>query len=418
MRLFALPLLLGLLLPGWGAAQQAVPAPDLFAELHPLTNDLARYVRLLELTPQLPPAQQLTALQLIASAEAELGLYAQAVQHFPLDNRDHRQFGALDSTQWRAADAVETITSLARDRRIVMLNEAHHDAATRLLTLALLPRLRAEGFTHFAVEALNANDQALMQRGYPIEASGSEYLHEPIYGEVIRTAIRLGFVVVAYDSDAARIDQRESEQAQHLYRQVLKDSPTARLFVHAGYAHIDKAVGRLGNTAEPMAMVLQRLSGLPVLSIDQTQLRSIQAHHESPLYRQLIQDFQPKGPIVLLNRSDGRPWSMNPAGYDANVILPWTSADQERRPAWLTLDGQRMQRSINSRLCRELTPCLIEARYVDEADDAIAADRYVFLHPGSRSELYLKPGRYQLRVSQASGTALSNRVIEVRSPGS
>jgi hypothetical protein len=418
MRLFALPLLFGLTLPGLGTAQQAAPAPDLFAELRPLTNDLARYIRLLELTPRLPPAQQLTALQLLASVEAELGLYAQAVQHFPLDNRDHRQLGALDSTQWRAADAVETITALARDRRIVMINEAHHDAATRLLTLALLPRLRAEGFTHFAVEALNVNDRQLMQRGYPTEASGSEYLHEPIYGELIRTAIKLGFVVVAYDSDAARIGQRESEQAQHLYRQVLAGSPSARLLVHAGYAHIDKAVGRLGSTVEPMAMVLQRLSGVPVLSIDQIQLRSIQAHHESPLYRQLIQDYQPGGPIVLLSRADGRPWSVNPTAYDANVILPWTSAEQNNRPAWLTLGGQRLRRSINSRLCREQPPCLIEARYAGEATDAIAADRYVFLNPDSHSELYLKPGRYQLRVSQADGTLMSNRTIEVRAPDS
>jgi hypothetical protein len=416
MRLITLPLLFGLALPGWGMAQQPEPAHDLFAELAPLKNDLARYLHLLELTPQLPTAQQLTALQLLASVEAELGLYAQAVQHFPMDNRDHRQLSEIDSTQWRAADAVETIVALASDRRVVMVNEAHHDAATRLLTLALLPRLRAAGFTHFAVEALNPSDHQLMQRGYPIEASGSEYLHEPIYGELVRTALKLGFVVVAYDSEASSIAQREREQATHLYEQVLKGNPSARLLVHAGYAHIDKAVGRLG-TVEPMATVLQRLSGLPLLSIDQIQLRAIQAHHESPLYRQLLDVYQPSGPIVLINRVDGQPWSMSPTRYDANVILPWRSVDQDNRPDWLSLNGQRVPRSINSRLCNEQPPCLVEARYVGETRDAIAADRYVFLNPNSRSELYLKPGRYQLRVSRADGSVLSNRAIEVAAPG-
>ncbi|MET0330543.1 MAG: hypothetical protein ABW154_03860 [Dyella sp.] len=415
MRLITLPLLLGLALPALGTAQQTEPAHD--TERAPLQDDLSRYLHLREVIPLLPIAQQLTALQLLASVEAELGLYAQAVQHFPIDNRDHRQLSEIDSSQWRATDAVETITSLARDRRVVMLNEAHHDAATRLLTLALLPRLRAAGFTHFAVEALNASDHQLMQRGYPIEASGSEYLHEPIYGELVRTAIKLGFVVVAYDSEAQHMDQRESEQARHLYQQVLKGNPSARLLVHAGYAHIDKAVGRLG-AVEPMAAVLQRLSGLEVLSIDQIQLRAIQGRHESPLYRHVIENYRPSGPIVLLNRDDGRPWSMNPTRHDANVILPWRSVDQDSRPDWLSLGGQRVRRPIDSGECREQTPCLIEARYAGETRDAIAADRYVFLKPNSHADLYLKPGRYQLRVSRADGSVLSNRSIDISAPDS
>src|SRR5690606_22210325 len=98
----------------------------------------------------------------------------------------------------RAVDAAEVISSLAAQRQIVMVNEAHHDVATRRLTLALLPRLRALGFTHFAVEALNGDDRELKSRGYPIETSGY-YVNEPVFGEIVREARRLGYTIVEYE---------------------------------------------------------------------------------------------------------------------------------------------------------------------------------------------------------------------------
>lgn len=46
---------------------------------------------------------------------------------------------------------------------------------------------------------------------------------------------------------------------------VLARDPDARLFVHAGYAHIDKATGRLGNT-EPIAVKLAKLTGMELIN--------------------------------------------------------------------------------------------------------------------------------------------------------
>ena len=59
-------------------------------------------------------------------------------------------------------------------------------------------------------------------------------------------------------------------------------------------------------------------------------------------------------------------------------------------------------------------PCLAEARYADEGDDAIPADQFVML---ARSEantpLYLAPGRYRLRLLGADGSSLSERELTV-----
>lgn len=447
---------------------------DLFLDLQPLVHDLPRYRYLVKAMPDLSPADQLTARQMLAFTEDELGLYSEAVRDFPLHNRQPPELLVPRATDWQAVDAIDTITELARSHRIVMVNEAHHDAHTRELTLALLPRLRAIGFTHFAAEALSDRDTALMQRGYPVISSGSEYLHEPLYGDIVREAIKLGFVIVPYDSSGATPQEREDEQARHLYERVLAKDPKARLFVHAGYAHIDKQPGRLG-TVRPMAMELSKLSGIEPLSIDQTDIREdaprseSEAHEQfehalqrfetlpqpmrAPLgtgpgdvaekpamdtYHQIVDTFPSSHAIVLRKIGSHTFWSARPGTYDFNVILPPANpvyssyaqgpirlsidgkrypvlppASGGKRPDWLTLDGQRVPVPIDTSACARKAPCLIEAHYAGEPDDAIAADRYFFLEQKATNQLYLRPGVYRLRSANIDNRTLREWTVTV-----
>lgn len=450
------------------------PTRDLFQDLKPLVNELDRYTYLVWALPELSPVEREIAKQLLAATEAELGLYSEAVRDFPLSNNLPPRLTLPQKPAWQAADAVTTIVGLARDRRIVMVNEAHHDAHTRQLTLALLPRLRALGFGYFAVEALGEKDPSLSARGYPVRASGSEYLREPVYGEIIRAAIRLGFVLVPYDTTITAAQAREDKQADNLYRRVFARDPAARLFVHTGYAHIDKQRGRLG-PVKPMAMRLQDLSGIEPLSIDQTDIREdhpkseaearIEFRHallryqiafqpeqpkfgnEGPgdmpskpavaAYERIIATFHPSHPVALVRTDNGKPWSARPRTYDLNVILPVANsvpsdymqgpihlslddkvrlvlppASRGHRPEWLALDGQRVTVAIDTRHCAGTFPCLVQAHYADEGDVAVAADRYLFLQPESENLLYLYPGKYRLRTVNANGITVDEHAIE------
>ena len=389
---------------------------DLFTETAHIKNDLARYLYLREVMPQLTKEDRLIDQQLLATVEDELGFYDEAINDFPFDNRVQTPVTLPTPADWVTADAVTEIAKLTTDRRIVLINEAHHDAHTRELTLALLPKLRAEGFTYFAAEALANGDTELMKRGYPIASSGSEYLHEPIYGQIIREAIRLGFKVVAYESDADALADRESGQAQLLYRQVFKNDPKARLFVHAGYAHIDKAVGNLGKSIKPMAMQLKQLTGFDPLSIDQTRWRDIGPMPKTDLYNQLSAAFPVDKPSVLLSRQNGSVWASDPDRHDVDVILP--RSGHQRRPHWLELGGARQTRVISSDMCQRQFPCIVEARYANESDDAIPADRYVLLTDNVMNSLYLWPGEYKLSSRDREGRKLNDRHITVDKPGS
>ncbi|MGC1548321.1 MAG: hypothetical protein WA777_07295 [Rhodanobacter sp.] len=402
---------------------------QVFQDFRAQPNDLARYQYLITAMPNLSPANQDFAKQLLATVEAELGLYDEAVHDFPFDNRLPYTKLLPRAQQWPGtksygpipainADVIansdradDVITKLAASRRIVLVNEAHHDPHTRELTLALLPRLRALGYNYFAPEALTESGAALTKRGYPIEASGTEYLREPLYGDILREAIRLGYTIVSYDPlDETQDQDRDTVEAHNLYEKVFAKDPNARLFVHAGYAHIDKTKGNLYN-AEPMAMQLMQLTGFDPLSVDQSQFRdAVPSFHGDP-YHALIMEYRPREPTVLKISDSGAVWSSDPAKHDVSVILPEETGS--KRPSWLKLDGQRRTWNVSSALCAETVPCVVEAHYANEPDDAIPADRYTFLHAHTSSKLFLRPGAYRLRAWGINGKTLSEQPIQV-----
>lgn len=420
------------------------PSPttsELLTRFGTAPNGLARYEYLVSVMPQLTGDDKSLAEQLLATVDSELGLYNEAVMAFPFDNRIAPPRSTLlpQSDQWQAVDAAQAVAKLAENRRIVMVNEAHHDAHTRELTLALLPRLRELGFRYFAVEALSAKDTDLMHRGYVIETSGSEYVLEPLYGEIVRQAIKLGYTIVAYDPEDATTDNRDSEQARTLKEKVFDKDPQAKLFVHAGYAHIDKAPGNLGDKIQPMAMQLKRMTGYDPLCVDQAQFRDVAVGGlDFGFYDTVASRFYAEQPYVLRARSSGTIWSSDLLQHDVTVVLP-PAADRDldvngvmrsdvlrrevilprapfelsQRPPWLTLGGHRIAYPINTEFCDGQIPCVIEAHYSGEPDNATPADRYTFLRKRSHNELYLYPGHYRLRSWDVTGKTLRQQDIQV-----
>lgn len=333
----------------------------------------------------------------------------------------------LSASGYVARPALDAIPELAKNYRVVLLNEAHNVALTRSLSVQLLARLRQEGFDYFAAETLYQDDTALQSRGYPIGSSGF-YTQEPICAEMVRTALKLGFKVVAYEagSDASEGDKRETEQANNLYERVFKRDPKARLVVDAGYAHIVKSGGYLGGSS--MAEHLYKLTGLPMLSVEQTMLYPHPSRNgDHPYYTAVMNDLRPEAPIVFVNAA-GKPWSLRP-GYDVSVFFPPVKLLHDR-PTWLSLGGLRQPYLVSADHCQMHYPCMAEARYSDEGADAIPADRLVFDEAPSllsaahvpvfsssqgtpSSDLYLRPGKYQLRLVDEDDKALYKQDIVV-----
>ncbi len=309
----------------------------------------------------------------------------------------------------RAADAA--ILRLAHGRQAVFFNEAHSAPVTRTLTVELLAALRTEGFDYFAAETLSAAATPTLQHGYPTARSGF-YVNEPVCGEMVRTALRLGFHVIAYDAEESASDARERASAQSLYDQVFKRDQHARLVVNAGFSHIQKSGDYFGGSS--MAEVFQKLSGIEPLTIEQTMMiEHPHAEDDHPDYRAAIASAHPDAPFVYENDA-GTPWTLKPRQYDVSVFFP-PEAHVEGRPDWLDLAGHRQPYAATGADCLRRFPCLIEARYSAEGDDAVAADRVVF-SADVRSRLYLFPGNYRLSAFDREGKVIAARDVHVDAP--
>lgn len=335
----------------------------------------------------------------------------------------------LLDAKFKAEPAISAIAELAKGQKAIFFNENHSYPLTRTLTVQMLAALRAEGFDTFAAETLYDTDiDALQKRGYPISETGF-YTDEPIYAEMVREALRLGYRVVAYEAlSNATADAREVEQARNLQRDVFKTHPEARLVVNAGYAHIQEAGKYLGGSA--MAQHFRRITGIDPLTVEQTML----IPHENPAddhpyYAAAILSLKPAQPIVFRN-DKGLPWSLKKGAYDISVIFP-PDTQFRGRPNWADIGGQRKPHQVTGALCVNEYPCLIEARYMDESDDAIPADRVVLEWRGRAKSpsdrvrtsndsdpiayLFLKPGKYRLMSRDTSNRKLQRTVITVRS---
>lgn len=350
------------------------------------------------------PQLQDTVAQMHATSLSFLGRPNEAIREFPLHDQDKASPGLPAPKAFEARPAADWIADQADRYRVVMVNEAHYKPQTRLLTLALLPELRRKGFRYLAIEAL---DDTPLAAGYPTFDTGY-YTREPVFAELIREAVHLGYTLVPYESMEQSQQGRETGQAKRIAK-ILEQDPEAKILVHAGHGHISKEPGSQPDDANPMALEFMRLTGLPVLSIDQTRL----TWEDGRASERLVSEFAISTPAILVSRSDRRAWSAYPKRFDATVVLP-VAQSSKLRPDWLSLGGKRQSVAIDLKPCLGHLPCLAEARYASEADDAIPADEFMMLKPEeARTRLYLAPGKYRLRLLGNDSTALAEHELSV-----
>jgi hypothetical protein len=136
-------LLSTLLVPAAAAQKFSPEAISMFNALNQQPNDLARYVYLVKTMPDLPGSDRALAIRCSPPPKTSLACTTKRFAISPLKSHVAADTTLPTAAEWKTADAADVINTLATDRRLVLINEAHHDAHTRQLTLPLLPRLRA-----------------------------------------------------------------------------------------------------------------------------------------------------------------------------------------------------------------------------------------------------------------------------------
>lgn len=380
-------------------------------------NQLADYAELRKIYGQLAGAEQRQAAQILSMADTLYGRYSDAEAHyaeaFPNVIRESCPAGAYENKV-----ATTALDKAAEKVDIFLINESHSKIATRALLLQLLPQLRASGYRFLALEALfgegNDYEQSyygirpvdgdLGKRGYPLDDGRfGIYLREPVYGEIIREAHRLGFEFVAYEpGDADSKQQREQGQANVLIA-LAKRNPGQKIVVLAGYSHIWKTEGW-------MAEYLRAGTKARILSVDQV---AGLGNSCSGTEASRSQDRATAGATVVMN-SDSKMLAGNPDRVDVTVYQKPESS-RISASSWLALSGRRNPVTIDPRECRNRLPCLISAHYVSEPDSAVPADRIAVFDAAETPILFLGAGTYRLSATTGSGIMVS-RMLKVEGP--
>jgi hypothetical protein len=301
----------------------------------------------------------------------------------------------------------------AKNRRVVMINEAFAKPLHRAFTLSLLADFHRMGFKYLALEMLNNFSN---QRLTSVGMHSGYYVCEPVAGELMRAAIAMGFTLVSYEDTLAPVHtagQRDSIQAVNIYK-VLQQDSTAKILVHASYAHISKKPDPGGHI--PMALAFWRLSGIEPLTIDQTDMtEESNFAYGRVIYQAYTTKYLLVEPsIALINNNPVN--VLDKDLYDLCVIHPPTIYN-DGRPNWYSLDGYRKAFYVKS-TARDVF--LVQAYYQQEIDNndgtpwqLVPADQTYYQGGTDRYLLYLQKGKYKIFFRDVNYHILNTLPIEV-----
>lgn len=309
------------------------------------------------------------------------------------------------------ADARKYISFLAKNYRVIMINEAHDKPVHRAFTLSLLEDLYKKGFRYLAMEMLNNYPNHTLNR---VTSASGYFTNEPIAAELARTALGIGYKLVSYEDTGAAAhtaSERDAVQANSINNIILSD-PSAKILVLAGYGHIAKR--KTDNNYFPMAMALKKLSGIEPLSIDQTGMtEGSEIAYGKAFYQSYVEKFGISMPSVAMLGNEAINIT-NDENYDVVIIHPPTSY-RDGRPVWLALGGLRQPVYVKP-IVKETF--LVQAYYENETKlngpgQLVPADQTYIPTNKENYLLYLRKGKYLVTFRDIAYRLIGKLTIEV-----
>jgi len=309
------------------------------------------------------------------------------------------------------ADARKYISFLAKNYRVIMINEAHDKPLHRAFTLSLLEDLYKKGFRYFAMEMLNNYPNHTLDR---VTSASGYFTNEPVAAELARTALGIGYKLVSYEDTAATnhtASERDSIQAKNINDIIIGD-PSAKILVLAGYGHIAKKTS--DKNYVPMAMAFKKLSGIEPLSIDQTNMtEGSEIAYGKAFYQSYIEKFDIGVASIAMLGNEAINIT-NDENYDVVIIHPPT-AYRDGRPLWLALGGLRQPVYVKPTVKETF---LVQAYYENETKlngpgELIPADQTYVPTNKENYLLYLRKGKYLVTFRDITYRLIGKLTIEV-----
>lgn len=163
------------------------------------------------------------------------------------------------------------------------------------------------------------------------------------------------------------------------------------------------------------AAQFKRMSGIDPLTVEQSaNWPALDPAGDAPHVAAVLDRFRPERPISV--ELDGRMYAAPDylGRLDMAVFHP-RRAPVDGRPGWLAADPQRIRVEVEVPAFEG--PALIQAMHVLEGPAGVPADQFP-LEPGqSRAVLFLRPGRYFVRLELADGVGPAWTTVTADRPG-
>jgi hypothetical protein len=309
---------------------------------------------------------------------------------------------------------VTYIIDQAKTVPVTMINEAHDYPADRAFVMSLLPKLKSIGYKYLAMETLtHLSDSFTNEHLLKLSQETGYYTSEPVFGELIRYALELGYTLLPYEhvpvnrqvdindtaQFAAFIHERDSMQAVNLIK-ARANCKDGKVLVFGGYSHTLEAIEDLNgnfNPFRPMALYFKELTGINPLTINQTQFSETDRRTGGLVYEELCKKGFVNNPICIEEGDTTLIGAAVQNGLsDIYTMFPKTTYINGR-PAWLTLNGLRKRYKYIFPKKTMDSLVLIQAYYLKEVpnqktiNQKVPADQFMLLE-NNNVDFYLRSG--------------------------
>jgi tetratricopeptide (TPR) repeat protein len=137
----------------------------------------------------------------------------------------------------KAIPLSEIMDSIIANNRVIMMNERHFNPHSRAFVISWLEKCYENGYRYLAAETLFAKDSLLNERRSVLLGETGFYSNEPVYGDMLSTALNLGYTLVPYEGDGFGVD-REVNEAKNLVERIISQDPEAKFLLLGGFGHI------------------------------------------------------------------------------------------------------------------------------------------------------------------------------------
>ncbi len=251
------------------------------------------------------------------------------------------------NSRFKVVSAIDCIVEYSKSHQVIIINEQHHNSFHRVFAKSLLQKLFDNGYKNFGLEALTngrIRDSELNKRKYPIRTTGY-YVIEPQFGELVRTALEIGYNVFPYENTTDQDGKmREIGQARNIQNEIEK-RPNEKFLIHCGYDHVMEGIIG-GSWEKAMAGWLTEFTGINPLTVDQVKFSE---KSDSKFNHPLLKALKINQSSILLDQ-ENEPFSLNYDGFWTDIVVFHPNTIYENgRPSWIFENGnQSVQIELNN----------------------------------------------------------------------